>query len=247
MNNWEGGIRGNGFVSGGFLPAERRGTKYEELNTVWDWYHTFSAFAGVDPTDHRAAAASLPPIDSFDMSAMIMGTNLTSPRTEIPIGTEPRQSNISTAPLCSSYTAHQYYEDNRIEGDEIPPLAQNGKCTTVSGLIMDMGAGKPLWKILTGTIEQDCYSGPHFPNTSTTVPSSAYVGHCGNGCLYDIRADPLETTDVAASHPHILQQMRTKLEAYETTAFNPHRGTLNPNACKKALGEYGGFWGPFIE
>ena len=37
MNNWEGGIRGNGFISGGFLPANRRGTKYEGLITAWDW------------------------------------------------------------------------------------------------------------------------------------------------------------------------------------------------------------------
>ena len=68
MNNWEGGIRVNGFVSGGFIPQARRGSKYEGLTTGWDWYATFSSFAGVDPTDHRAALAKLPPIDSYDHS-----------------------------------------------------------------------------------------------------------------------------------------------------------------------------------
>jgi hypothetical protein len=38
-----------------------------------------------------------------------------------------------------------------------------------------------------------------------------------------------------------------KLEAYETTAFNPHRGPVDPAACAKALGPYGGFWGWWIE
>jgi hypothetical protein len=29
----------NSWVSGGFLPAKVRGTKYEGLATGWDWYH----------------------------------------------------------------------------------------------------------------------------------------------------------------------------------------------------------------
>ena len=120
MNNWEGGIRGNGFVSGGFLPEARRGTKYEGLVTAWDWYATFCAFAGVDPTDHRAASAALPRIDSFDMSRVILGSNLTSPRVEIPIGTEPRASNIPTAPLCSSYGGPMAYYEVRGEDPTLP-------------------------------------------------------------------------------------------------------------------------------
>jgi hypothetical protein len=33
-----GGIRGNAFISGGFLAPSVRGTTYEGLVTVWDWY-----------------------------------------------------------------------------------------------------------------------------------------------------------------------------------------------------------------
>ena len=40
MSNWEGGIRGNSWVSGGFLPAAVRGTKYEGLACAWDWCKT---------------------------------------------------------------------------------------------------------------------------------------------------------------------------------------------------------------
>jgi hypothetical protein len=119
-----------------------RGTKYEGLVTVWDWYATFCAFAGVDPTDHRAALAKLPPLDSYDHSPMIMGKNNTSPRTEIPIGTEPRASNISTAPACSSYDARTtYYGDRRMDGHDTAPALPTGggNCTTVSAIIVDEG------------------------------------------------------------------------------------------------------------
>ena len=36
-------------------------------------YATFAAFAGVDPVDHRAALAGLPPLDSHDFSSVILG------------------------------------------------------------------------------------------------------------------------------------------------------------------------------
>jgi hypothetical protein len=35
--------------------------------------------------------------------------------------------------------------------------------------------------------------------------------------------------------------------ATEASAFNPDRGIDDPNACHVALGQYGGFWGPFVE
>ena len=36
-SNFEGGIRVNGFVSGGCLPKSRRGIKLDGLVTGWDW------------------------------------------------------------------------------------------------------------------------------------------------------------------------------------------------------------------
>ena len=113
MNNWEGGIRGAAFASGGWLPQSQRGIKYGGLIALWDWYATFAHLAGVDPTDHRAALAGLPPIDSYDLSGVLLGTNVSSPRTELPIGTEPRETNLSSAPLCSSYDDTPYYQDPR--------------------------------------------------------------------------------------------------------------------------------------
>ena len=83
-SDWQGGIRVNGFVSGGYLPEKMRGQKTDGYIHIADWYATFCNLAGVDPTDERAAEAKLPPIDSLNMWPMISGENTTSPRVDIP-------------------------------------------------------------------------------------------------------------------------------------------------------------------
>ena len=84
VSDWQGGIRVNGFVSGGYLPEKMRGQKTDGYIHIADWYATFCYLAGVDPTDEKAAKAKLPPIDSMNMWPLISGQNSTSPRTDIP-------------------------------------------------------------------------------------------------------------------------------------------------------------------
>ena len=36
-SNWDGGIRVNGWVSGGALAAVHHGTRSQGLHAVWDW------------------------------------------------------------------------------------------------------------------------------------------------------------------------------------------------------------------
>ena len=130
-----------------------------------------------------------------------------------------------------------------------PPPADDpdARCTTVAGLIVDEGEAG-LWKLLTGDVQQAVYMGPHFPNASTNEISAQFVGHCADGCLYELRGDPLERHDLAASPEQAtrLTRMRAKLMAYEATAFNPHRGAQATAACDAAFAKYGGFWGPFM-
>ena len=84
-SDWQGGVRVNAFVNGGYLPDKMRGQKTEGYVHMADWYATFCALAGVDPTDKKAAKAKLPPIDSVNMWPLISGENSTSPRVDIPI------------------------------------------------------------------------------------------------------------------------------------------------------------------
>ena len=79
LSDWEGGVRVNAFVSGGFLPAAARGTKASGMLSIADWYSTFAGLAGVNGShDPSAAAAGLPHVDSIDMWPMIRsgGANL---------------------------------------------------------------------------------------------------------------------------------------------------------------------------
>ena len=93
ISNWEGGIRANALASGGFIPPARRGALESSFIEVADWLATFCALAGIDPHDAPAAAVGLPPIDSLDMSALLLGTNATSPRREVWIGVDTDDGN----------------------------------------------------------------------------------------------------------------------------------------------------------
>merc|ERR1719277_1579302 len=81
-SNFEGGIRVNAFMSGGFLPKAVQGTKQEEMIHIADWYRTLGeGIAGVDVTDHQAAESDppLPPIDSLNMWPLLSGQSKVNP------------------------------------------------------------------------------------------------------------------------------------------------------------------------
>jgi arylsulfatase B len=74
MSDWQGGIRGTAFVSGGYVPHAKRGTTLTALLHVSDWYRTFASIAGVDPTDHTSGP-SLPVVDGIDLTSLLFGNN----------------------------------------------------------------------------------------------------------------------------------------------------------------------------
>ena len=84
FSNYEGGVRVNAFISGGFIPEARRGSIEDGFIAGEDWYATFCRIAGVDPIDFLAAEYGLPPIDSIDMYDLLIGeANCVSPREEV--------------------------------------------------------------------------------------------------------------------------------------------------------------------
>ena len=154
MSNWQGGVRVNAFASGGLIPPEMRGQKLDGYVALADWYATFCALAGVDPTDQRAAAADLPKIDSLNMWPMLSGQNRTSPRTVIPLS------------------------PGLISGD---------------------------YKILVGEITQAGWTGPQYPNKTNPRGGIEPSENCRDtGCLYNIKEDPEERNDLAATMPDVL-------------------------------------------
>merc|ERR1740121_2807159 len=58
FNDFEGGVRVNSFVSGGFIPAARQGTTHTGIVSVADWYGTLCEIVGVDQFDYVAKKAN---------------------------------------------------------------------------------------------------------------------------------------------------------------------------------------------
>ena len=224
MGNFNGGIQVNAYASGGLLPPAMRGTESAGLAAGCDMYTTFCALAGVDPTDARAAAAGLPPVDGLNLWPWLSGANATSPRTEVPVGSAGSEAGF-------------------------PPSMANA--TVVQALVTADG-----WKLMVGSTGQSIWTGPYYPNASTSWKDLPYecgfpgqappAGKAASGCLFNITADPTEHFDVAEAHPDVVATLYARIQELQKTAFSPDRGTPQPAACAHALHEYKGFWGPFL-
>ncbi len=131
VSDWQGGVRVNAFVSGGFLPKAQRGQKTEGYIHLADWYGTFCGLAGVDPTDTKAAAASLPPVDSMDMWPLISGQNSTSPRVDVPISYSTLISGDYK--IVTGVVPQNEWCESRYPNNNNPPggLAQIGVCENI--------------------------------------------------------------------------------------------------------------------
>ncbi|KAG5190936.1 alkaline-phosphatase-like protein [Tribonema minus] len=101
-SNFEGGVRTNALVSGGFVPAARQNTTLTGFIGVEDWYSTFSALAGVNPTDTKAQKAGLPPIDSINMWPYLSGLKNVSPRKEVVLASTSGGGGTKTQSLIDA-------------------------------------------------------------------------------------------------------------------------------------------------
>eukprot|EP01061_Rhynchopus_euleeides_P023725 TRINITY_DN3848_c0_g1_i6.p1 TRINITY_DN3848_c0_g1~~TRINITY_DN3848_c0_g1_i6.p1 ORF type:complete len:518 (+),score=221.64 TRINITY_DN3848_c0_g1_i6:80-1633(+) len=88
FSDWEGGVRVNAFVSGGYVPENVRGKTNDNYVHVADWYTTLCAIAGVDHTDTEAVGAGLPAVDGVDVWADITKTAQAPARTQMHLSTE---------------------------------------------------------------------------------------------------------------------------------------------------------------
>lgn len=230
-SNWEGGVRVNAWVSGGFVPTAMRGQKLDGLTAVWDWYATFAFLGGVDPTDHRAQVANLPPIDSLNLWPYLSGVDARPPRTFLPLGAStcrfPSQAN------CTNFWG---------EG--------TNTTTMVDSLIEDLRPDGGLWKLVLGRQSETGWQGPRYPNASTSEwNSSASIFDCGSGgCLYRIDLDPSEHNDLYNEEPARAKAMKARIQQLNVSTFSPNRGVEQlSRACSVAKDRYRGFWGPFVD
>ena len=229
-NNWplrggkktdfEGGVRVAAFVSGGFVPAAVRGSTLDGYLHCSDWYPTFCNLAGgVDCRDATTAARrGVPPVDGFDQWDYLTGAVSASPRTEIMVS------------RCEHPNQHH-----------IPNSSTSPACTGafISGQ----------YKIVLGEQYYGFWQGPTFPNASTEPNRSVFDQpvDCGLGCLFDIRSDPSETVDLAASNPAQLAQMRKRYFELNATQFDGPRCPPNAALCQQYVAAHHGYLGPIYE
>ena len=70
---FDGGIRTNAFITGGFLPSDLMGYRYLPPVHICDWYATFARLAGVSVPDPHP---DVPPPDAIDLwDSLVMNTS----------------------------------------------------------------------------------------------------------------------------------------------------------------------------
>eukprot|EP01084_Bolivina_argentea_P003680 6923_1 len=140
---FEGGIRGAAFVSGGYLPLNRRGEIENGMIHISDWYSTFSSMVNVNPFDNNALEHNLPPVDGYDVWPLIIGETEISPRSIIPIDNTTLIMNnykyiYAPAPkkiVDASWEGIQYPNDTTSDH-----LVQSAKMDCSKGCLFDVVA-----------------------------------------------------------------------------------------------------------
>ena len=230
FSDFSGGVRVAAFVSGGFVPAARRGATARGLLAGADWYATFLALAGVAPAAIVAETAGVTPIDSLDAWPMIVGDVADGPRREIPLSIMPPGVGALRAGEGTGYyvagegivaRGHKLLLGPQSHG----PFDDGTTMPTCDSLVPPHGArGGGGWTKDEPGVPCDCGSG---------------------GCLFDLENDPFETRDLAAAKPALAAALRERLEALRDGVYAPERGGLEQAACD-AVGEHGGFWAPWL-
>jgi arylsulfatase B len=208
----------NALVSGGLLPASRRGQIETGFIGIEDWYRTFLGLAGVDPTDERAAAAGLPPTEGFDMWPLLSGANSTSPRSEVWIGSAGDGNGNGPTP-----------DQTIVQG-----LIRSDGWKLLHGSIdMNIFQGP---KYPNATTEASPWSNAPLQCGPASAPT----------CLFNVFDDPTEHVNQAAARPDIVASMAARLAELQAGVFSPYRGGPSPLACTASADKWGGFVGPFL-
>jgi len=234
---WEGGVRATGFVTGGWLPDERRGEEMNALMHVTDWLPTLCAFAGIEPQGQL-------PLDGHDQSSNIMDgvVDVYAPREEILLNVNYYQvlqsDGVSSAcydDLCGAVRWKDYKliigsnDQMRFSDDT---LCANSWC--------DLDSSE---SVSSHTIQCDADNDNYqFPDIDGD--SCLYNGAA---CLYNVIEDPCEWREIGHEEPEIFTFLNQKMMDYNATqASSLYRG--NPEIPILADPENnGGYWGPFVE
>merc|ERR1712129_509037 len=188
-SDWEGGVRTNAFLSGGFVPAANHGTVFSGVVSIADWYGTLCEIAGIDPHDEAAERANawlkrrglprLHPVDSVAQWRFILN------------GTNGRPSALHLSENAVLRWPYKLVTGKQTYSRWTGPLFPN--CTTVDDMIDNKGPSYTELKLFNQKIP--------LASREEVEDRITWVQDCGSrGCLLDVSTDPEERHDLVNDH-----------------------------------------------
>jgi len=235
FSDFEGGVRVNAFLSGGFIPHDKRGTVHSGVISIADWYGTLCELAGVNAFDHAAAEANeelrqrglplLPAVDSIAQWGFILNSTNGRPSLQL-------SENALIHWPFKIVTGKQVY--SRWQGELYP------NCSSLEAADSDQGPVFTDLKVFNVAVK--------LGKAEEEQERITWVHDCHAGCLFNLEADPTEHLDLASdpAYAPILAKMGAELSRLNTGNFEPGRGTPSFAACEAGIAN-GGFFGPFVD
>ena len=236
--DWEGGTRVNSFISGGLVPSAARGTHYDGLLAVVDWFPTVCALAGI--TDIKSnQTQGVPPLDGHDVFAVVT--------TGAP---SPRQEHVYNVDCAGPKSAMTCAESNS-------PVT--GAMRDAAGLKIVIGSPGPAarsgveqipdWTVSASEMDILQWAGTcnlHNQGDCAKTNTTTYKVDCSieKPCLFDLKADPTESNNVAAQRPADTARLLKRFHELAATQFRMTNSTADVAALVAKVHETG-FYLPF--
>ena len=226
--DWEGGVRTSAFISGGFVPAASRGTSFQGVIHIVDWYATFCSLAGVAYFDHQASRANdVLRTQGLPLLAQVDGR----PQMEhILSGSNARRDALhlsATAVLQWPFKLVTGRQEGSVWPGPVYPTCNLARPRAAS---------------------VDIYGHKILQTTGANYTYQCMVEDCHDGCLFNVETDPSERSDLSslAEYATVLAGLQEDLRMLNTQASHADLGQGRMMACVQAA-KNGGFMGPFID
>eukprot|EP01084_Bolivina_argentea_P003676 6916_1 len=218
---YDGGVKGAGFISGGWLNDNRRGKQMNALMHITDWYPTFCDIIGIEPTNKSI-------LDGYSQLDNIQNgeTDIYAPRSEILHNIDPINCPIKQFDICGGIRM------------------KNWKLVIGSEVTMPSPGWYPLDDVNQNYTTIQCsnndgnYNYPPLQNNECPFN--------GKACLFDIVNDPCEYYDESQNESAIYKQLYDRLLYYNSTMVTPLQLLYPVNSTAANPDNFGGFWSPWI-